>query len=448
MAQWRLQWRLLTRIWRHEGGFQAAEKVAAIAVVLALLGALAVAFVGNGNTIGQTATNTIQRFISGESGQVNPGTASGTITVASLTSGAVGVPNLLLAQIGGQTGQQNKQQQRDCGFLAFNCWDDAARSAAGWVSDRAGQAWNWTTARASDAWGFITSKEGIGAILGFIGAGLAVLAAVALGVFAGLPALVVAAIVVVALALGALAGYLYVKITGRVDVWVILGLGFLVGGIGVVVGVWLAGGAPALAAAWSTLSGAVSSAFAWARTVALPALGRGLSAAWTAVRTQVARFGNWVWNIARPAIVQAIKSTAKTVWRVLTAPFRWLTKLINFRKTFQIFGKPWDWRGADLINNLLKLLLLTAAFKDVWINNKDVPWWQFGLYIIFAGLSAFAPAAGWLRVGVKLTWDFLSIFVTGGQELWNKAWPKIQGFFKDAGQWFGSLWQRVQSIWS
>lgn len=89
-------------IWRNSSGKQVAETLALVMVVLALLGAAALVFSGNGS-IGEAASATITRFISGSAGQPNASVqqpvlpAPGSITPETIGGATLGVSAMVAA---------------------------------------------------------------------------------------------------------------------------------------------------------------------------------------------------------------------------------------------------------------------------------------------------------------------------------------------------------------
>jgi hypothetical protein len=89
-------------------------------------------------------------------------------------------------------------------------------------------------------------------------------------------------------------------------------------------------------AAWLVTSGALATAVTWVRTVALPAIGRGIAAGWRWVIGQAVRLWGWVRTTAAP-----------TVWRVVSVPFRWAaqqaTRLWNWVRNPTAAKAAGDW---------------------------------------------------------------------------------------------------------
>ncbi|HEU4323635.1 MAG TPA: hypothetical protein VFS21_10850 [Roseiflexaceae bacterium] len=203
--------RKLQRLLRHEGGMQVAEWVGVTAVVLCMVIALwSVFYGGPGRMLRATVGEQVTRYAAGFEGGLQTSGPSG---------GRPGV----------------RAVAPDCGSGLGCALEAAGRTLSTFFGDTRTQ----------------------GSLLGIVGAGVGLLAAGALGLLAGLPALVVAGVVAGALALGGLLGYLYAQRTGRADLAPILLLGFAGAGLVLVVGVGLVGaGTIAAVALGGALAGA------------------------------------------------------------------------------------------------------------------------------------------------------------------------------------------------
>ncbi len=367
---------------RHEGGLELVETVAVIGVVVALLLAALVVVQAQGGRIGDTAVAQFVRFIQGPvASQAMPAQAvpaqrqpfqpgAGQPAPA---QAALGVPALLQAS------------SASGGNALANWWN----SLPGWVRGA-------------------LIAGGVALLVSAVIVGL-----VALGVltFVSLP--VAAVLGAAAVVLAAIAGAIYVLWTGRVDVPWLVGIGVL---------------SPLLVfgAAWLVTSGALATAVTWVRTVALPAIGRGIAAGWRWVTGQAVRLWGWVRTTAAP-----------TVWRVVSVPFRWAaqqaTRLWNWIKgeldtKFRPFKFiNWEIKPTDVISNLIKYYGYAWFFKEVIVHGSSLPWWQLVALGVFAVVSAYLPPSGLLRIFVKSIYDFIALFITGGSKFFQEVWHRLFG---------------------
>lgn len=187
------------RIWRHEGGAEAVEIIALIAVCLALLAVIGLSFNARGGDLGAAAVETLTRFTSRQSTGVQPPDIQvPDIQTPDIAVPVIGVPSIVVNPPQTPLPTVPTQPQQGSGNPLVDFWI----GLPDWVQ---------------------------GAILGLLGAAVAVgvfLLLVAAGVITVASAAVLAAIVAVALAVGAIAGAIYVLATGRVDAWQIVLLGF------------------------------------------------------------------------------------------------------------------------------------------------------------------------------------------------------------------------------
>lgn len=208
--------RRLARSWRNERGMQMAEKIAAIMVMLALLAAVAAAFVGNGGTVGQTASATISSFITGGAGTPQGGSgAPGQATPGQVEAGVLGLPNTVqnFAAVRPPAASSTQEEPKKCKWYDLVCH---AKKAASWVADKASAAWNWVAGKASDAWNWVEDHATwfgsaalafiVGLVVGIVAIVVIVVVAVVIAVAFGLEIAAVLA-VVGAIALIAALGY-------------------------------------------------------------------------------------------------------------------------------------------------------------------------------------------------------------------------------------------------
>ncbi|HEU4323069.1 MAG TPA: hypothetical protein VFS21_07935 [Roseiflexaceae bacterium] len=288
--------RRVWRCWRDEGGRQAADTVAVIAVVLALMGALAVVLAGGGGQIGGAATEAVASFITSGAGQpqggaVTAGRPDGSVDVAVVSVAAMGVPNLVL----GQVSAPGQPAQQSCGFLGFRCWgqaiSDVWNSLPGWLQG-----------------GLIALAAAVVVVAAFV-------VLVAAGVVTAVSLKAAAVIGAVALVVAFVAGAVYVLVTGRVDVLQLLGIG--AGSALAVVLLSLAFVTGGLAAAWVALRAGAGRLWgaaveflwrSWAQTVRFA--GWVKNTAWPWIKRGAGWLWNWSKTVAWPWIKYGPKSLA------------------------------------------------------------------------------------------------------------------------------------------
>ncbi|ABU57804.1 hypothetical protein [Roseiflexus castenholzii] len=243
--------RLNRRIWRHEGGAEAVEIIALIAVCIALLAAIGLGFNARGSDLGAAAVGTLTRFASEQSLNIGNVAIDGPDVqgpgISPITAPAVGIPRIVVqpprisAPVQPQQSAYQPVQQAPAQQGSGNPLLDFWNSLTGWVQ---------------------------GAILGLAGAAVAVVAflgLVAAGVITVASGVVLAAIAAVALAVGAIAGAIYVVATGRVDAWQIVLLGFGAASA-VLIPIGLALRFPAVAAFFSSIPARIAAL--WSQRIA------------------------------------------------------------------------------------------------------------------------------------------------------------------------------------
>ncbi|PMP74171.1 MAG: hypothetical protein C0183_21680 [Roseiflexus castenholzii] len=372
--------RLNRRIWRHEGGAEAVEIIALIAVCIALLAAIGLGFNARGSDLGAAAVGTLTRFASEQSPNIGNVAIDGPDVqgpgISPITAPAIGIPRIVVQppRVSGpaqpqQSAYQPVQQapaQQGSGNPLLDFWN----SLTGWVQ---------------------------GAILGLAGAAVAVVAflgLVAAGVITVASGVVLAAIAAVALAVGAIAGAIYVVATGRVDAWQIVLLGFGAASA-VLIPIGLALRFPAVAAFFSSIP---------ARIAAL----------WS---QRIAPFLVSVWN--------GIKSGAQWMWNGIKSGWQWVWR--NLDTKFRPCPLPWEIKITDVISNLIKYFLLAAFFKEIWLAGNHLPLWQWIAFTVFAVISAYLPAGGIGRIVMKAFYDFVAVWITGGTKFFDSFWKRIKG---------------------
>lgn len=135
--------RLNRRIWQHQGGAEAVEIIALIAVCLALLAAIGLGFNARGSDLGAAAVGTLTRFASEQSPNIGNVAIDGPDVqgpgISPITAPAIGIPRIVVQppRISGpsqpqQSANQPVQQQsaqQGTGNPLLDFWN----SLAGWV---------------------------------------------------------------------------------------------------------------------------------------------------------------------------------------------------------------------------------------------------------------------------------------------------------------------------
>src|SRR4051794_35491362 len=76
--------------WYHQGGLEVTEWIAAVMVVIALLGALALGFSGRGGEVGKMAVDVLKQFVATQSGALPEGAApAGVLPGGALRAGVL-----------------------------------------------------------------------------------------------------------------------------------------------------------------------------------------------------------------------------------------------------------------------------------------------------------------------------------------------------------------------
>jgi hypothetical protein len=368
------------RIWQHEDGVEAVETIALVAVCLALLAAIGLAFNVQGVNLGAATIGTLTRFASEQAPHIDGPDVQGP-AVSPITAPAIGIPRIVVQPPrisnpvqGRQTLPQPAQpqpSQQGSGNPLLDFWN----SLSGWVQ---------------------------GAILGLAGAAVAVVAflgLVAAGVVTVASGAVLAAIAAIALAVGAIAGAIYVLATGRVDAWQIVRLGFVAASL-VLIPAALALRFPAVAEFFQSIPAQIA-AF-WGQ--------------------RVVPFLSGVWN--------GIRTAFSSVWNGLKTGWRWLLSNLDtkFKLRFlPIIGKTWEIKIADVISNLFKYGGSVAVFKEIWVAGNQLPLWQWIVFGIFAVISSYTPAGGIGRIVVKALYDFAAIWITGGAKFFDDFVKRLWG---------------------
>lgn len=354
------------RSWRHEGGAEAIEIVALVAVCLTLLAVIGLAFNAQGVNLGAAAIGTLTRFASEQAPRVEgipmdrPDVQGPAISP--ITAPAMGIPRIVI-QPPRMTGPNQTQ-----------------RSA--YQPDQQGSAWQGSGNPLLDFWNSLADWVK-GAVLGLAGAAVAVvgfLGLVAVGVITVASGAVLAAIAAVALAVGAIAGAIYVLATGKVDVLQTMLVGFFTALTAIVAMLNF----PAIAAFFRSIAGQVA-AF-WSQRI-VPFLLR-------------------IWN--------GIKTGWRWFWRNLDTKFRPLPI-------------PFEIKITDVISNLIKLFGFAAFFKEIWVAGNQLPLWQWIGFAFFAVISAYVPAGGIARILVKAIYDFVAVWITGGVKFVDSFIKRFRG---------------------
>lgn len=330
------------RIWRHEGGAEAVEIIALIAVCIALLAAIGLGFNARGGDLGVAAVGTLTRFTSRQAPDVQPPDIQvPDIQTPDIAVPVIGVPNIVVNPPQTPLPTVPAQLQQGSGNPLMDFWN----SLPDWAK---------------------------GAI---ISAGVAlavcaiVVALVALGVITALSLPVVLIASAIAIALAAIAGAIYVLWTGQVDVGALALIGISV---------------PLLVfgLVWLGASGTLAAAATWIRTIALPWVRGVLTTVlnWLAQRLSAAL--TWIRTVALPWM----RGVIPNFWKWLhdrEAVGAWLKKyglpLALFSRALEEFVK------GSYVEGFLIMLIITLI-ETLAKGNPAAYLVTFLIYPILKGI--------------------------------------------------------------